>query len=329
MDIKIRSEKISDYSQIACVNYEAFLGWHPDNPFVSEQVMVDLLRHNSLFDPDLSLVAVKDERIIGHAIFSPLKFVVLGKEQKGVVLGPIAVEPTFQRLGIGGMLIEEGHRRAFEKGFDFSLLCGHTDYYPRFGYRTKMFSLSGVKVSVDIKDFSIDGFEERPVNGGDIKWILKLWEEEHGKDNLALFPGDSICEWNNHGFECRSTVVQCNGRPLGYARYVKSNPLIIRELLAIDDGIPDLLAYLSWKHYGKAQGDIHISLPEEKVSKKVKESRDIRVFDEQIGHDAFMIKVLDENSITKEYCSRVEKGIIKPDIIVFPPMFDVDEGRAE
>lgn len=31
MNIKIRSERVSDYNSTANVNYEAFLGWHPDN----------------------------------------------------------------------------------------------------------------------------------------------------------------------------------------------------------------------------------------------------------------------------------------------------------
>lgn len=93
MNIKIRSERISDYSAIANVNYEAFLGWHLDNPYVSEPIIVDLLRHNDRFDPELSLVAELDGEIIGDVLFSPFKFIVLGTEQLGVVLAPIAVKP--------------------------------------------------------------------------------------------------------------------------------------------------------------------------------------------------------------------------------------------
>jgi putative acetyltransferase len=112
MNVRIRSEKISDYTQISNVNYEAFLGWHPDNQFVSEPLIIDLLRHNSMFDSELSLVAEFEGDIMGHAIFSPFKFVVLGEEQRGVVLGPIAVNPVYQQKGIGKLLIEEGRRRA-------------------------------------------------------------------------------------------------------------------------------------------------------------------------------------------------------------------------
>jgi len=172
--IEVRTEKPSDYSSIAAVNYEAFLAWHPDSQFVSEPLLVDLLRHNSLFDPSLSLVAEKDGQIVGHALFSPFEFIVLGSRISGVVLAPIAVKPDYQRQGIGRTLIEEGHRRARNKGHAFSLLCGHPDYYPRFGYRTKMFSLAGVKVAVDMKEFCGDGFSERPVNAQDLPWLQDL-----------------------------------------------------------------------------------------------------------------------------------------------------------
>ena len=80
MDVKIRSERVSDYNSIASINYEAFLGWHPDNPYVSEPILVDLLRHNSMFDPELSLVAECDDNVIGHVLFSPFRFIVLGRE---------------------------------------------------------------------------------------------------------------------------------------------------------------------------------------------------------------------------------------------------------
>ena len=122
MNIKIRNERTSDYNSIANVNYEAFLGWHPDNQYVSEPILVDLLRHNSMFDPELSLVAEIGGEIVGHVLFSPFKFIVLGVEEMGVLLAPIAVRPEFQYKGIGGMLIEEGHRIAKGKGFTFSLL---------------------------------------------------------------------------------------------------------------------------------------------------------------------------------------------------------------
>lgn len=216
MDIKIRNERISDFNSVANVNYEAFLGWHPDNQYVSEPILVDLLRHNSMFDPELSLVAEFDGKAIGHVLFSPFRFIVLGREQSGVVLAPVAVKPEYQHKGVGSMLIEEGHKKAKEKGFAFSLLCGHVGYYPKFGYKTGMFSLSGAKVSICLESFNNEGFADRPVNEQDTKWILEAWENQHSCDTLALLPGRNICEWSNHGMQCRCSVVTKNNRILPF-----------------------------------------------------------------------------------------------------------------
>ncbi|MFS8501989.1 MAG: N-acetyltransferase [Caldicoprobacter sp.] len=329
MDIKIRSERISDYNSIANINYAAFLGWRPDDQFISEHILASLLRHNSMFDPELSLVAEHDGRVVGHVLFSPFKFIVLGQEQLGVVLGPVAVMPEFQRKGIGSMLIEEGYRKAREKGFAFSLLCGHPNYYPRFGYKTGMFSLSGTKVNINVENFNGEGFMDRPVNEQDISWLVEAWKNQHGTDALALFPGDNITEWSNHGLKCRCSVVIKNDRILGYVRYVRSNILNIKELLAKDEDIPDILAYLASKEYSKAQGEMHVALPAEKLQISLGNSHNFEVVDRRTSSQAFMIKVLDQDSPIASYCERVEKGLLKPGIIVFPVMFDIDEGRTE
>ena len=327
MDIKIRSEKVSDYNSIANVNYEAFLGWHPDNHFVDEFILVDMLRHNSMFDPELSLVAEYDGKIVGHVLFSPFKFIIIGREQLGVALGPVAVMPEFQRKGIGSMLIEEGHRRAGEKGYGFSLLCGHVEYYPRFGYRTNMFSLSGTDVTINMDSFDNEGFADRPVNQKDIPWLMEAWIRQHGADALALYPGDNISEWSNHGLGCRCAVVSKNNRILGYARYVRSRIINIKELLANDEDMPELLAYLAWKEYGKAKGKMHIALSAEKLQASLGNTGSFEVDDSRTAHDAFMIKVLNQESPVAAYCEQVENGLIKPGILIYPAMFDAAESN--
>lgn len=327
MDIRIRSERISDYNGIANVNYEAFLGWHPDNPYVSEPILVDLLRHNSMFDPDLSLVAELDGKVAGHVLFSPFKFIVLGKEQLGAVLAPVAVKPEFQRKGIGRMLIEEGHIRVKQKGITFSLLCGHVEYYPKFGYKTGMFSLAGAKANIAMEGFRHEGFTDRPVGGQDIPWMLEMWRSRHGADTLALFPGLGISDWSNHGPGCRCSVVIKDGRILGFARYVGADANDIKELLAKSEDTPDVLAYLLWKNFGRARGEVRTALPAEKLQASLGNAGCFEISDERTAHEAFMIRVLERESPMASYCEKVEKGLLKPGIIVFPPMFDVDDGR--
>ena len=329
MNVTVRSEQTADYNAVANVNYEAFLGWHPDNPYVSEPVFVDLLRHNSLFDPELSLVAEVDGRIAGHALFSPFDFVVLGRKQAGAVLGPIAVRPEFQKTGIGGALIEEGHRRLKQKGFGFSLLCGHDTYYPRFGYETKTFSEAGTKLSIRVAGFDGSNLTERPVTGQDMTWITKAWHEQYDESSLALYPGNTICEWMNTCFKCRCSMISRGDRILGYVRYVLTTPLIIKELLANKEDVPEILAWLAWSRYGYAGGELHISLPVEMFTSLWDENEKPTMMDERNAYSAFMIKVLGENSPIAQYCEQVRSGRIKPGIVRFPSIFDVDDGRVD
>jgi len=46
--------------------------------------------------------------------------------------------------------------------------------------------------------------------------LVEAWKNQHGTDALALFPGDNITEWSNHGLKCRCSVVIKNDRILGY-----------------------------------------------------------------------------------------------------------------
>lgn len=329
MNIILRSERVSDYAAIANINYDAFLAWHPDNNYVSEITMVDLLRHNSKFDSELSIVAELDGEVVGHGLFSPFKFIVMGEEQHGVVLGPIAVKPELQKLGIGRLIMEEGHKRAKEKGMSFSMLCGHPDYYPKFGYKGQTFALSGTKIELEAKDFDPAGFSERPVKSSDVDWIIKQWEEMHNKDELALFPGENISEWCNHGFACICTVISKDDKILGYVRYTKAGELNIKEFVARKEDFTEILAYLAFTSYGKAQGQISIAKSYDKVNKAIKDKAYLKLSDAWRTHPAFMIKPLSEEGAIIRYMESVEKGELKPGLIVFPVMFDVDDGRTE
>ncbi len=361
MQMIIRGETIEDYNAIAGVNYEAFLGWHPDNPFVTEPMLVDLLRHSALFDPDLSLVAVGGREVVGHVLLAPYRFIVQGAEQPGVVLGPVAVKPGLQRQGIGGKLIEEGHRRAREKGYSFSLLCGHEAYYPRFGYRTRMFSLAGAKVKVKGKGkaLNLEGLRDRPIKAEDIPFILKAWKSRYGSASLALFPGETLSDWINYGMECRCLVILEMDRVLGYARYTRGNPLVVKELLAgKGEDIPRILAYLARRESRSGRGEIAelriaqgaeelrraLAGPRSPGSPETPEAPEaealeapeapestagFEVVPEEAAHEAFMIKVLIPGSPMAEYCDRVGKGKARPGIMAFPSMYDVDEGRVD
>jgi putative acetyltransferase len=126
--LNIRPEEKSDYPVITQVNDLAF--HRPE-----EGRLIENLRLLPAFDPRLSLVAEIKEKIVGHAIFSPIYIQTESdKKYPCLSLGPIAVLPEFQKQGIGGQLIEAGHLVAQGLNYTSVVLLGHPGYYPRFGY---------------------------------------------------------------------------------------------------------------------------------------------------------------------------------------------------
>lgn len=79
----------------------------------------------------LSMVARDGEGIIAGAIrFWP----VLVGGKPALLLGPVAVHPTRQGEGLGGLLIQSGLERARAEGWDRVMLVGDAPYYSRFGF---------------------------------------------------------------------------------------------------------------------------------------------------------------------------------------------------
>jgi predicted N-acetyltransferase YhbS len=74
--------------------------------------------------------------VVGHILFTRAVIRQGAREHETLTLAPLAVVPDYQGKGIGGRLIEVGHRVARELGFKSALLVGHPAYYPRFGYRS-------------------------------------------------------------------------------------------------------------------------------------------------------------------------------------------------
>ncbi|WP_226335335.1 GNAT family N-acetyltransferase [Echinicola marina] len=100
-----------------------------------EQFLVDRLRGSSGFVPELSLVAESGNQILGHILLSKIKIKDVHHSHEALALAPVSVLPEYQKKGIGGKLIVEAHQIAREMDFKGIVVLGHSDYYPRFGYR--------------------------------------------------------------------------------------------------------------------------------------------------------------------------------------------------
>ena len=86
----VRPERPRDYAAIAKISRAAF---GQDN----EARLVARLRELAGFDPGLSLVAVRDDVVVGHILFSPIVIASEANEVPALALAPMAVLPALQR----------------------------------------------------------------------------------------------------------------------------------------------------------------------------------------------------------------------------------------
>jgi predicted N-acetyltransferase YhbS len=98
------------------------------------QKTCERLREGRLPADGLSLVIDRDGEIIGTV---RLWHVSAGPNRAALMLGPIAIDPSVQSLGLGGKLMREALARAGQLGHKAVLLVGDAPYYERFGFSTE------------------------------------------------------------------------------------------------------------------------------------------------------------------------------------------------
>ena len=142
--IEIRKEQKSDYEEVYNLVKTAFEKAKESDG--NEQDLVVDLRNSDNFVPELSLVAKKDDKVVGYILFTKIQ---IGKYEE-LALAPLAVLPEYQRQGIGSKLIKEGHKIAKEMGYHYVVVLGSDKYYPKFGYEKA--SKYGIKPPFDVPD---------------------------------------------------------------------------------------------------------------------------------------------------------------------------------
>jgi predicted N-acetyltransferase YhbS len=128
MDVTIRHELPDDYHSITQLNDLVFGG-------KNEGELIINLRKTESFINELSIIAIHNDSIAGQILFYPVTIKSNGKMISTLALAPMAALPDCQRKGIGSKLVEYGLQKSRELGFESVIVLGHSEYYPRFGFK--------------------------------------------------------------------------------------------------------------------------------------------------------------------------------------------------
>jgi predicted N-acetyltransferase YhbS len=148
MNVTLRQETPADYAVVFNLIEEAFMEEaYSDH---KEQYLVEKLRRSPVFVPALSIVAEGNGEIVGHILLTKIQIKNNSKSYESLALAPISVKPEYQKMGIGGRLINEAHRIATTLGYKSVVLIGHAAYYPKYGYEPA--SKYGIKIPFSAPD---------------------------------------------------------------------------------------------------------------------------------------------------------------------------------
>ena len=125
--VLIRPERPADVEAIFAVHEAAF-------GQTAEARLVEALRGTTSWIPELSLVAEREGRVIGHVLFTRMNVRDGDRLHAALALAPVGVLPASQNAGIGSALIRHGMDEARRLGHAIAIVLGHPSYYPRFGF---------------------------------------------------------------------------------------------------------------------------------------------------------------------------------------------------
>ena len=130
----IRNIEEKDYYEVEYLAKRAF--WNVNMPGCDEHYLAHRLWHESVYVPEISLLAEMKGKIAGAILYAKAKIETDNGAVETLTFGPLCVEPEMQREGIGGAILEKSMEKAKEYGYSSILICGVPAYYPRFGFVT-------------------------------------------------------------------------------------------------------------------------------------------------------------------------------------------------
>ena len=131
--MNIRLEETQDYREVEDLTREAF--WNVYRPGCTEHYVLNQYRTNPDFIPELDLVMIEHDMIIGHVMFSKAELVLEDGTQKASwTFGPISIHPDYKRKGYGLKLLQYALDKARDMGVGFICMEGNIEFYKHAGF---------------------------------------------------------------------------------------------------------------------------------------------------------------------------------------------------
>lgn len=132
-DCLICLERKEDYREAENLVREAF--WNLYRPGCLEHYVLNQLRDNTDFIPELDFVMERDGKIIGQNVF--VKAHIKADDESNIsilTMGPICIANELKRQGYGKILLDYSLKKAAELGFGAVCFEGNIDFYGKSGF---------------------------------------------------------------------------------------------------------------------------------------------------------------------------------------------------
>ena len=132
-DYIIRLERKEEYRETENLVREAF--WNVYRPGCLEHYVLNRLRADKDFVPELDFVMEKDGKLIGQNMF--MRAVIKtdnGTELPIMTMGPICIAPEYKRKGYGKILLDFSLEQAAKLGCGALCFEGNIDFYGKSGF---------------------------------------------------------------------------------------------------------------------------------------------------------------------------------------------------
>ena len=132
-DYMIRLERKEEHREVETLIREAF--WNVYRPGCLEHYVINQLRSDEAFVPELDFVMEKDGQLIGQNMFMHAEIKADdGRSVPIMTMGPICIASELKRQGYGKILLDYSLEKAAELGCGAVCFGGNIDFYGKSGF---------------------------------------------------------------------------------------------------------------------------------------------------------------------------------------------------